>query len=162
MRMTRVALWSKDHSFAAGYEPPHDRSEIPEPRHAERRRTRRTQGAGMRDRDRRTPIGMMLGDFGADVVKIEHPSKGDPLRGTGYQKDGGGVWWKMANRNKRCITLKLGDERGAELFSGFAQITGEPVNQSIWVAKLLVGCGPIRVKTSTMQIRLNMLRQGAF
>ena len=51
-------------------------------------------------------LAMMLADFGADVIKFEHPQKGDPLRGTGYQKDGG-LWWKMANRNKRCVTLNL-------------------------------------------------------
>ena len=44
-------------------------------------------------------LAMMLADFGADVIKFEHPQKGDPLRGTGYQKDGVGLWWKMANRN---------------------------------------------------------------
>ncbi|MEM7407668.1 MAG: CoA transferase [Pseudomonadota bacterium] len=65
-------------------------------------------------------LAMMLADFGADVVKIEHPAKGDPLRGTGYQKDGVGLWWKMANRNKRCITLNLSSERGGELFKQLA------------------------------------------
>jgi crotonobetainyl-CoA:carnitine CoA-transferase CaiB-like acyl-CoA transferase len=65
-------------------------------------------------------LGMMLGDFGADVIKVEHPQKGDPLRGTGYQKDGVGLWWKMANRNKRCVTLNLGKPAGAELFKRLA------------------------------------------
>ena len=61
-------------------------------------------------------LAMMLGDFGADVIKVEHPQKGDPLRGTGYQKDGVGLWWKMANRNKRCVTLNLGQPAGADVF----------------------------------------------
>ena len=60
-------------------------------------------------------IGMLLGDFGADVVKVEHP-RGDVLRSTGAQKDGVGLWFKMANRNKRCITLCLSKPKGAELF----------------------------------------------
>jgi len=57
---------------------------------------------------------MILGDFGADVIKIEHP-RGDVLRNTGAIKDGVGLWFKMANRNKRCITLNFGSPRGQEL-----------------------------------------------
>ena len=60
-------------------------------------------------------IGMLMGDFGADVIKVEHP-RGDPLRNTGYQKDGVGLWFKMANRNKRGITLNFNTPRGQELF----------------------------------------------
>jgi crotonobetainyl-CoA:carnitine CoA-transferase CaiB-like acyl-CoA transferase len=56
----------------------------------------------------------VLGDFGADVIKIEHP-RGDALRTTGYQKEGKGLWWKVVSRNKRCITLDLGEPAGAEL-----------------------------------------------
>jgi len=51
-------------------------------------------------------IATALGDFGADVIKVEHP-KGDPLRNVGHQKNGLGIWWKVANRNKRSITLDL-------------------------------------------------------
>ena len=43
----------------------------------------------------------MLGDFGADVIKIEHPTKGDPVRTHGPSKDGVPLWWKMLGRNKR-------------------------------------------------------------
>lgn len=60
-------------------------------------------------------IGMQLGDFGADVIKIEHPN-GDALRNTGYLKDGVGLWFKMANRNKRCVTLSLSSPDGQEIF----------------------------------------------
>lgn len=56
----------------------------------------------------------MLGDFGADVIKIEHP-KGDPVRNHGYQKDGVPLWWKMIARNKRAITLNFGAPEGQEL-----------------------------------------------
>ncbi|MER6481226.1 CaiB/BaiF CoA transferase family protein [Streptomyces filamentosus] len=50
---------------------------------------------------------MMLGDFGADVVKVEHPRKPDPSRGHGPAKDGIGLWWKVLGRNKRTVTLDL-------------------------------------------------------
>jgi len=53
-------------------------------------------------------IATYLGDFGADVIKVEHP-KGDPLRSFGWQKDGVSIWWKTASRNKRTCTLNLSD-----------------------------------------------------
>lgn len=49
----------------------------------------------------------LLGDFGAEVVKVEHPTKPDPSRGHGPSKDGVGLWWKILGRNKRAITLDL-------------------------------------------------------
>ncbi|MER5405134.1 CoA transferase [Streptomyces sp. NPDC002769] len=49
----------------------------------------------------------LLGDFGAEVVKVEHPAKPDPSRGHGPSKDGIGLWWKLLGRNKRTITLDL-------------------------------------------------------
>jgi crotonobetainyl-CoA:carnitine CoA-transferase CaiB-like acyl-CoA transferase len=58
----------------------------------------------------------ILGDFGADVIKIEHPRLGDSMRGHGHSKDGKGLWWKMLARNKRCLGLYLGDPEGAEIF----------------------------------------------
>jgi len=57
----------------------------------------------------------ILGDFGADVIKIEHPS-GDTMRGHGAQVDGEGLWWKIVARNKRCIGLYLGDPEGVAIF----------------------------------------------
>jgi len=62
-------------------------------------------------------VATQLGDFGADVIKIEHPS-GDPLRNMGYKKDGHGLWWKVAGRNKRCIALDLKEPEDAEVFKG--------------------------------------------
>ncbi|KUN86701.1 acyl-CoA transferase [Streptomyces bungoensis] len=49
----------------------------------------------------------LLGDFGAEVVKVEHPHRPDPSRGHGPAKDGVGLWWKVLGRNKRAITLDL-------------------------------------------------------
>src|SRR5512142_2542842 len=57
---------------------------------------------------------MLLGDYGADVTKIEHP-KGDPVRGHGHSKNGVPLWWKMVSRNKRAITLNLSAPEGQEL-----------------------------------------------
>ena len=56
----------------------------------------------------------ILGDFGADVIKIEHP-RGDPVRDHGYSKDGIPLWWKMLSRNKQAITLNLSKAEGQEL-----------------------------------------------
>ncbi|MGW0420440.1 CaiB/BaiF CoA transferase family protein [Streptomyces sp. NPDC003015] len=58
----------------------------------------------------------LLGDFGADVVKIEHPTKPDPSRGHGPSKDGIGLWWKVLGRNKRTITLDLSKPGGRTTF----------------------------------------------
>lgn len=54
-----------------------------------------------------------LGDFGADVVKVEHPSRPDGARGHGAVKDGHGLWWKTLGRNKRTVTLDLKHPDGA-------------------------------------------------
>ena len=56
----------------------------------------------------------VLGDYGADVVKVEQPGRGDGMRGHGLSKDGVPLWWKMVSRNKRTIALDL-RERLAEL-----------------------------------------------
>ncbi len=56
----------------------------------------------------------LLGDYGADVIKIEHP-KGDPVRGHGHSKNGVPLWWKMLSRNKRTITLNMSDPQGQKL-----------------------------------------------
>ncbi len=57
---------------------------------------------------------MLLGDYGADVIKIEHP-KGDPVRGHGHSKDGVPLWWKMISRNKRAITLNFSNPEGQKI-----------------------------------------------
>ncbi|MEU4724319.1 CoA transferase [Nonomuraea dietziae] len=58
---------------------------------------------------------MMLGDFGADVIKIEHPRRGDPSRGHGAAKDGVGLWWKSLSRNKRAAAVDLSKPEGQEI-----------------------------------------------
>ena len=60
-------------------------------------------------------IARNLGDFGAEVIKVEHPVHGDSSRALGYKVRGESLWWKTVNRNKLPITLNLADPRGAEL-----------------------------------------------
>ncbi|RKN12476.1 CaiB/BaiF CoA transferase family protein [Streptomyces radicis] len=60
----------------------------------------------------------LLGDYGADVIKIEHPVAGDGLRGHGHAKDGHPLWWKEVSRNKRTVGLSLSDPEGADVFRG--------------------------------------------
>jgi len=62
----------------------------------------------------------VLGDFGAEVLKVEHP-KGDPARSHGYEKDGIGLWWKMLGRNKKAVTLSLSTPEGAKIFEELAR-----------------------------------------
>jgi crotonobetainyl-CoA:carnitine CoA-transferase CaiB-like acyl-CoA transferase len=59
--------------------------------------------------------GMLLADFGADVVKVEEPKSGDPLRQ--WTAEGQPFWWKVYARNKRYITLNLKSDEGRALLS---------------------------------------------
>ncbi|SBW09621.1 putative acyl-CoA transferase/carnitine dehydratase [uncultured delta proteobacterium] len=61
-----------------------------------------------------------LADYGANVIKVEHPEKGDTGRAYGKQKNGVGLLWKSMARNKRCITLNLGKPEGQEIFKKLA------------------------------------------
>jgi crotonobetainyl-CoA:carnitine CoA-transferase CaiB-like acyl-CoA transferase len=65
--------------------------------------------------------GMLLGDYGADVVKIEHPRRPDPARGHGPAKDGVGLWFKTLARNKRLATLDLSRPAGRDVFLRLAE-----------------------------------------
>jgi crotonobetainyl-CoA:carnitine CoA-transferase CaiB-like acyl-CoA transferase len=64
---------------------------------------------------------MLLGDFGAEVVKIEHPRRADPARGHGPSKDGVGLWFKALARNKRLMTLDLSKPDGRAIFLRLAE-----------------------------------------
>jgi crotonobetainyl-CoA:carnitine CoA-transferase CaiB-like acyl-CoA transferase len=61
-------------------------------------------------------VATALGEFGAEVIKVEQPGAGDPLRTWGDMKDGIGLFWKSMSRNKRCVTLDLRRPGGQELF----------------------------------------------
>ncbi len=57
----------------------------------------------------------MLAEFGADVIKVEAPGNGDPLRQWRVLKDGTSLWWSVQARNKKSITLNMKDERAQEI-----------------------------------------------
>jgi len=60
--------------------------------------------------------GQLLGDFGAEVIKIEPPGQGDPMRVWGREKaNGKSLWWPVVGRNKKAITLDLRQPEGQEL-----------------------------------------------
>lgn len=62
----------------------------------------------------------ILGDFGADVIKVEHPS-GDPVRNHGHSKNGKNLWWTMLARNKRAVSLNLSKPEGQDLLIGLVE-----------------------------------------
>lgn len=61
--------------------------------------------------------GQLLGDFGAEVIKVEPPGAGDPMRGWGQ---GAPVWWSVIARNKKSVTLNLREAEGQELLKQLA------------------------------------------
>ncbi len=67
--------------------------------------------------------GQLLADFGAEVVKIEPPGKGDAMRQWGRtDAEGNPIWWSVIGRNKKSITLNLRDERAQDVVR---QLAGE-------------------------------------
>ena len=60
--------------------------------------------------------GQLLGDFGAEVIKVEEPGQGDPMRQWGREKPHGmSLWWPVVARNKKSVTVNLRDPRGQDL-----------------------------------------------
>lgn len=59
--------------------------------------------------------GCMLGYFGAEVIKIESPHGGDPIRNWREMRDGTSLWWRSLARNKKSVTIDLKNAQGAEL-----------------------------------------------
>ena len=57
--------------------------------------------------------GQLFADMGADVIKVEPPGKGDPMRQWG--REGFPLWWKVCARNKRCITANLRESEGQDI-----------------------------------------------
>ena len=63
----------------------------------------------------------LMADFGAEVVKVERPGSGDPLRNWGPFANGVSLWWKVHSRNKKSITLNLAEEEGQNLLKDLAK-----------------------------------------
>ena len=59
--------------------------------------------------------GTILGYFGAEVIKIEHPKNGDPIRNWRETKNGTSLWWSSLARNKKCVTLDLSTSKGRDI-----------------------------------------------
>jgi formyl-CoA transferase len=59
--------------------------------------------------------GRLMADFGAEVIHVEHPEKGDHLRQFGYTVDGINPWWKYYARNKKLVTLNIGKPDGRDI-----------------------------------------------
>ena len=68
-------------------------------------------------------VGTAFGEFGAEVIKVEEPGAGDPMRTWGLRKDGIGLVWKSVSRNKRCVTLDLRQPEGRELFHRLLEVS---------------------------------------
>jgi formyl-CoA transferase len=63
----------------------------------------------------------MLGEFGAEVIKIEPPGKGDPLRNWRLIHDGTSVWWQVQSRNKKSVSLDLRQPEAQDLIRAFVK-----------------------------------------
>ncbi len=59
--------------------------------------------------------GKILGEFGAEVIKVEPSGQSDPLRKWRLLKDGTSVWWQVQSRNKRSVTLDLRQPEGQDV-----------------------------------------------
>jgi len=66
-------------------------------------------------------IGRILADFGAEVIHVEHPLKGDHLRQFGFSVEGINPWWKYYGRNKKNITLDISKEKGRQVLFGLLE-----------------------------------------
>ena len=71
--------------------------------------------------------GRLLGDMGAEIIKVEPPGQPDPLRDWGHARyEGRSLWWPVQSRNKKCVTLNLREERGQELLLGLVEQQRRP------------------------------------
>ena len=96
--------------------------------------------------------GSILGYFGAEVIKVEPPGVGDPLRRWRVVQDGTSLWWRSISRNKKCVTINLKTEAGralVERLAGTADVLIEnfrPGTMERW------GLGPDKFKASNPEL----------
>ena len=64
-----------------------------------------------------------LGEFGAEVIKVEQPGTGDPLRTWGARRDDIGLVWKSVSRNKKCVTADMRTDEGRALLHGLLEVS---------------------------------------
>ncbi|MGB6103781.1 MAG: CoA transferase [Pusillimonas sp.] len=102
---------------------------------------------------------MYLGDFGADVIKIEHP-RGDGFRHWGPTRKGDPLFWKMLSRNKRCITLNMSKPEGANLLKELVKISDVIVEN--FTPGVMERWGLSYAELSSINPRLIMLSISAF
>ena len=102
----------------------------------------------------------LLADFGAEVVKVERPGTGDPLRNWGPFANGVSLWWKVHSRNKKSITLNLGTPEGQSLLKRLAEQADVLIEGFRPGAMEKWGLGPDELQQ--VNPRLVMLRYSGF
>lgn len=102
----------------------------------------------------------LLGDYGAQVLKVEMPGAGDSLRALAPHKDGAPLWWKVTNRNKKGITLDLRQPEGRALFGRL--IADADVLVENFRPGTLDGWGITRAWLQEINPRLTILRVTGF
>ncbi|MBI4506424.1 MAG: CoA transferase [Chloroflexi bacterium] len=102
----------------------------------------------------------LLGDFGAEVIKVEQPRTGDPLRHLRPTRDGVPLWWKVTGRNKKSVTLDLRRTEGQELFRQLVAVADVVVEG--FQPGTLEGWGLGWDELQRVNPRLVMLRVSAF
>ena len=102
----------------------------------------------------------LLGDYGAEVIKVEMPGAGDSLRALAPHKDGKPLWWKVTNRNKRGVTLDLRQPDGRDLLAKL--IAGADVLVENFRPGTLDGWGITRAWLQAINPRLTILRVTGF
>src|SRR5690606_25203889 len=101
--------------------------------------------------------GQLLGDMGAEVIKVEPPGAGDPMRVWGNGEPG---WWEVIARNKRSVSLNLRDPRGQDL--GRRLIAGADVMIENFKPGTLEGWGLDPVELVKEHPRLIVVRMSGY
>ena len=102
----------------------------------------------------------LLGDYGAEIVKVEMPGVGDSLRALAPHKDGVPLWWKVTNRNKKGVTLDLRLPEGRDLFARL--VADADVLVENFRPGTLDGWGITRAWLQGLNPRLTILRVTGF
>jgi crotonobetainyl-CoA:carnitine CoA-transferase CaiB-like acyl-CoA transferase len=105
-------------------------------------------------------VATFFGDLGARVVKVEHP-RGDPLRQLADAR-GAAIQWKLANRNKECITLDVGEPRGRALLDRLLERADVLVSSlpPARLAALALAAEPLRARHPRL-VAVNLTTYGA-